>query len=896
MNAHCFARAWQLIGLCLIMSFTSSFNNMAYAQNIPSNDLIKQMIGKKNQNTTSKVDESRDEAEKEAMVEEKINPAMTTPAPTLKEFSPIELEFQDRAGQSALRKKLIDEVQKARIAYAEGKSAGNEDDIRMMEQDLLQQFGHVLFVGSKSISGAYLGRIQDNYIIGVGDELAVTLVGNNASSSLVTVDREGKVIIEGLRPLSVAGRTFGDVRNDLSDQVKASMVGTELYLSMGGLRRVNVQVLGQVKQPGTVVVDSSADLLAVLIKSGGITKAGSLRRVKVISKGRTRVVDLYDVLQGRLVDLSVSDGARIIVPLIGKTVAVEGKVLRPGIYELTDNETLSLQGLLELGGGILRPGGNLYKRSYVSPDGRIKLSSLRDTTSEMTAGDLISVYYESWRPERGVGASGHVRSSQTFILDDKPTVAALLKKGEMLRDNAYPYFSVLRRQDKVTGKFNYQAVNLAPIVAGVEDVELIEGDALIVLSNSDIEFLNSGTIRSILVNPDIGAGQCKSLLPLVRERTSSRFDRIITLYEVNALPDAEEFAEIENCAQVFEDNELLLPFVLEHVVALQGAIRSSGLFPVIGDVSVGELVSFAGGLIKHADLSHVDSALLHDEGSLSIERRVYDFTTLSMNSVSVVAGSRFTFHSSGYDLEIGSVLMQGEVKRPGRYAIMRGDTLSELINRAGGLTENAYPYGSIFTRTRVREQQQEHMRRSVRDIRGALAYTALKRENVEINEDIINLLMTGPDDVDIDVLGRMVVETDPDVLAARSELDVIVEPNDILFVPSRPSYILLAGDVINAGALQFDASKTVEDYIAQAGGLQVTADDDRIYVVYPNGIAEPIRRSLWSKAHITLTPGSTIIVPKDLSPIDGLRMVREVTGILSQMAVTVASLAIIATN
>lgn len=934
MNIFSTTRAWKIGAVCLTVGFSCSLGSVSYAQNIPTDELIKQMTGGRSaRNTSSKVNESRRRGN-DIGIEENFNPSLATPAPTLKEFSPIELEYQNRADQDDLREELVAAVQEARIAYAEDKSAGNEDDIRMMEQQLLQQFGHELFEGSKSVSGTYLGRIQDSYIIGVGDELLITLVGNNASSSMVAVDLEGAVVVEGLRPLSVAGRTFGEVRQDLSNQVKSSMVGTELYLSMGGLRRVNVQVLGQVKQPGTIVVDSSSDLLAVLIKSGGINKAGSLRRVKIVSKGKTRIVDLYDVLMGKAVDLSVSDGARIIVPMIGKTVAIEGKILRPGIYELAEGQALTLHDLLSLGGGVLRPGGNLYRRSYVSQDGRIKLASLHDEKSEMTAGDLISVYYESWRPERGVGASGHVRSVQTFILEDKPTVAALLKKGEMLKDNAYPYFSVLSRQDKITGKFNYQALNLAPIIAGVHDVELVEGDELIVLSATDIRFLNSKTLRNALMytkprykpkQQDVDkslqyetkqafrsesesesefesesesesqdqSGMCMSIQPLIKERGSSRFDRITALYDASSSTVIEEATIKEDCAEIFEDKELLLPFVLEHVVALQGAIRSSGLFPVVENVSVGELVSFAGGLIKHADLGHVDGAIVNDDDGLSIERKIYDFTTKSMFTVAVEAGSRFTFHASNFDLEVGSILMQGEVKRPGRYAIMRGDTLSSVIRRAGGLTDNAYPYGSVFTRTRVREQQQEHMRKAARDIRGALAYAALKKENVEINDSIISLLVAEPDQVEIDVLGRMVIEADPDVLAARSELDVIVEPDDILFVPSRPGYILLAGDVVNAGALQFDASKTVSDYLSQAGGLQVTADNDRIYVVYPNGIAEPVRRSFWSKAHITLTPGTTIVVPKNLSPLDGLSIAREVTGILSQMAVSVASLAII---
>jgi len=141
-------------------------------------------------------------------------------------------------------------------------------------------------------------------------------------------------------------------------------------------------------------------------------------------------------------------------------------------------------------------------------------------------------------------------------------------------------------------------------------------------------------------------------------------------------------------------------------------------------------------------------------------------------------------------------------------------------------------------------------------------------------------------------LGRVVFEADPATLASRPDLDIILEPGDKIFMPKRPSSVSVTGDVLNPSSQQFEAGLSPADYIKHAGGYLSTADESHVFVVLPNGAAEPVDSSMWNFSRITVPPGSTVVVPRDLSP-DTLSVLRDVTQVLSQVAITAASLAVI---
>jgi len=145
-----------------------------------------------------------------------------------------------------------------------------------------------------------------------------------------------------------------------------------------------------------------------------------------------------------------------------------------------------------------------------------------------------------------------------------------------------------------------------------------------------------------------------------------------------------------------------------------------------------------------------------------------------------------------------------------------------------------------------------------------------------------------------EAVGRMVVEADPRVLAQRPDLDPILDGGDTLHIPKKPTYVLALGDVSNPGAVQFQPGKSVSEYVSEVGGTQSTADDGRVFLVLPNGSAQPVRSSFWRRSNVVVPPGSTIIVPKNLQPLRTLGIVRDVATIFGQLATAVASVAILA--
>ncbi len=207
------------------------------------------------------------------------------------------------------------------------------------------------------------------------------------------------------------------------------------------------------------------------------------------------------------------------------------------------------------------------------------------------------------------------------------------------------------------------------------------------------------------------------------------------------------------------------------------------------------------------------------------------------------------------------VTLAGEFARPGAYKVRKGERLSELIQRAGGLTAVAFPYGAVFTRERVKRAEEAALRQAASEVDATLAALTAKPDTKETRMATFarmsaRLRAAEP-------VGRVVVEADPTLLRVRPDLDTVLEPGDRLFVPRRPNYVTVVGGVHNPSAVRFQSGLTAADYVRRAGGFQATADDSRVFVVLPNGEAHRVGASLWNYQPLHVPPGSTIIVPDD---------------------------------
>jgi polysaccharide export outer membrane protein len=302
-------------------------------------------------------------------------------------------------------------------------------------------------------------------------------------------------------------------------------------------------------------------------------------------------------------------------------------------------------------------------------------------------------------------------------------------------------------------------------------------------------------------------------------------------------------------------------------------------------VAVGALIDAAGGLTAAADASAIE--ILRGGGGIEAA------SLPAAAAVLLRPGDALRVPRAPRALEAQAVVVEGEVVRPGAYDVRPGDRLSDLLARAGGLTELAYPAGAVFTRASVRAREAESFAARARELEQQLA-SALLRERPPSGEQADLVRALAAELRGARPPGRLTVEADPEALALRPELDPLLEPGDRLTVPRRPLTVAVAGEVHNPGHRQFRSGRTADDYLAEAGGPTRAGDRDLAFVVMPDGRARPLRPSAWDGEALHVPPGATIVVPRDPRPYGTLQLTEGIATILGQLAVTAASIAVIA--
>ncbi len=820
----------------------------------------------------------------------------------------------------------------------------------------LRQFGYdLLQSGQRGSPGSLTGSVSDSYVVGIGDDLVVQFQGATNESRTIRVDREGRIVVGALPPIYAAGRSIGAVRREIEAATKRTLLGTEVFVSLGSVHAITVFVGGEVDRPGQYNLTSLSDVGAALSLAGGVRRSGSLRNVRIIRAGGGFTVDLYGLLGiGVPPSVRLQDGDRIVVPVIGDTVAVAGSVSRPGIYEI--RRGTSVGAVLDYAGGALRPRGNTLAISRISAGGEEVFVRAVSLASPIQPGDAIVLTGGSAGGATGrVVLRGYVENPGPRPLVTAPTVRDLLGDVADLRFDTYLPMAVLIRRDPETAARVFQPVNLITALRSRPAVALHSDDRLYVFSRADIAFLNTLAVRRIALGQPNPYPECRSLARLevlANDTRSARFD-VVTRgalvvdrsgqsdvavggnlravrgdenirtgsealasqsqaqgqgqgqgqgqYTATASdrttpvfgPDGKPLATDEpvgRCPSIFEEEPELLPVLIENAVAVGGAVRSPGAYPVAGSLSARDLAAVAQGTIPNiADLT-LD---VTRGGDL---QRIVATDDAVLTQTRVRAGDNLRFNALTPQFENGGVLLTGEVARPGLYAIRKGERLSELVARAGGMTSLAYPYGSIFTRRSVKEAQQEGIRRTTRELTNAYITAAARKTSSTGGGETASIAQLINSLGSVEAPGRVVIEADPRALALRPDLDTVLEAGDTLYVPKRPNYVLALGDVSNPGALQFVAGKTAIEYIGETGGTSKSADKRRIFLVLPNGTAQPLRDLKAINAKVIVPPGSTIIVPKDIDPLFTLDLIRDISGIFGTLISSIATVSILATR
>ena len=953
---------WSTLGMCLIFLTLSTIgcNLPAQAQTVDSDiaKALRSLQGGQSvsgSNITSPVDASRgqqqgvqlgnpllqspqDQAQLQMLLQSQLQQQKEAeePSPLESDYRSrmfdADQELRQRAEKQALqqRKQDIRDFGKAAADDLEAKDKPEQDP--RLE---LKQFGYDIFSRPVTTSDLSIGRAPSDYVLGIGDQVVVNFRGSTENDYIVNVDSEGRLVIPSLAPINAAGRHFDDVEADIRSQTAASLLGTTAYVSLGSVRMVSVYVLGEVTVPGVIRLTSMSSALDALSLAGGVKKSGSLRDIRIVRGKEVHKVDLYNVLLGTGgVDLDIRDGDQIVVPPIGRTYAVTGKVTRVGIFELSPGQSrISVGDALTQAGGTLRPRGYAYVTNHVADDGRQVIRSVARASGELQSGDILHVSLMQDVKVGSVRVLGHVNVPGYVSLDAAPKLSDLISNTDLMKPDPYLPFAIVETTDPVTQARVLKAVNLEAALRGQADYTFKSSDWLYVFGMDDMKFLSSPLVQQVIVlgrlpttktessspptlpNPDDQQqatqvrdlrqnleqraatttdvlGSCRGLNRVARLVSDTRSERFASAIANAAFENFDDVQAATKCPDIYDLNDELLPFILEHVVAIHGSVRRPGIYPITVDTSLASLIQVAGGVMGTADQTSVEFMEFQASGTSGrsqITRHNIDMTKDDPAKIIVTPGSSIRFNQLLNQQESGGVLLSGEFVRPGFYTLRRGEKLSEVIERAGGLTHQAYPYGAVFTRESAKQAQREGFQRAARELNAALTYAAVK-SNADAR-GLANIQATALQLQTVEAAGRVVIEADPTVLSVRPSLDVTLEPGDQLFMPKRPSSVTVVGDVLNPGTLQFVPGKSVRQYLKEAGGFQITADRSRVFIVYPNGAAEPYSTGFAGiSGSPPLPPGTAIVVPKNLLPFDWRRFAVDMTQILSQLAISAVAL------
>jgi len=766
----------------------------------------------------------------------------------------------------------------------------------------LRLFGYDAFLALPTGGPAAVAGIPDDYVLGRDDEIIATFRGRISRTIAARIDRDGRLILPDLAPIDAAGRTLLDLRRDLAARIARELPGTDLFVSVDGIRQIQVFVGGEVVRPGFQALTSLASVLDALAAAGGVRRTGSLRSIRVEGQSGMRTVDLYGVVSGRgpAPELALKPGDRIVVPPLGPTVAIAGEVGRPGIYELPPGQShIPLVEALALAGETLRPHGVRFLLQQFDVSGRSAFAEI-DRDRRLQRGDLVLVLPALSALVGQVRLSGHVLLPQVRSRSAAGTVRRLIGDARQIRPDPYLRYAALVRVEPSTRLKRIEAFDLGQVLAGRHDFALADEDEVVILSRADVAWLSGPAVQRAIRGEVLDQG-CPAL---------SRIAALVAGGPERFAP-ARGLGLIETgpggCPDVFRDHPDLAATALETSVLLLGEVQRPGLYPLARESTLADLLAVAGGVSETADLRNVEvSRVLTVQGATTapIERLALDIASRNFAAVRVNPRDSVRFARLFIDRDLGPVRLAGEFVRPGLYEIRRGERLSDVIQRAGGLTRDAYPFGAVFTRESVRLRQQEGFERAARDLEMNLVQVATGQtlnapsgrggidlgEAIRAGRELAAALRTAP------AAGRMVIEANPVVLAARPELDILLEPGDLLVVPKRPNEVSVVGAVLNPGALQFRSGLRAADYVEMAGGPQRFADLSRAFLLLPNGSTRPAALGSWrwSPGPEPVPPGSMIVVPQDPSPFETWGFLRDLGQVLSQLTISAAALAVIA--
>jgi polysaccharide export outer membrane protein len=792
----------------------------------------------------------------------------------------------------------------------------------------LPRFGLDVFANEPSTFSPVMDiAIPEGYILGTGDSISIQVFGKENREMQLTINREGQLVFPNLGPLRVAGLTFSELKLFVINRIKQKIIGVDVVVSLAELRSMRIFVLGAAYKPGPYTLSSLSSVTHAIFAAGGISDIGSLRNIEIKRSGKLiQKVDLYGLLiEGdSSSDILLQSGDVVFVPPQGPSVTVSGEVRRPAIYELSEND--NFDSVITMAGGILPSAFSKsatverYNNSNLRRVINVDLSSKAESSKMVKSGDYIRILKSSDMYEKSITLIGAVVRPGKYQWQQGMQISDLIYNAD---SHLLPYadlnYGIIVREIDTARNIEILQFNLADIFENkspVQNIILDSNDKIIVFSSevklSDEQFVLDElayTQEELLAkerNLAIKSNKQKEFWTqygkqsLIAENKANKI--LQSIDEING-SKVQEHLSVREMA-LFSRQRLLVPIMNKlrqqagsgkaiQLVEIDGEVKFPGIYPLGKSARVNDLVVAAGGVKESAYLSRAELTRNEMNGisAIKISKNIHLANALNSiddDNVLLISKDRLNIHRIPSWSENHVIELRGEVIFPGKYTVRRGDSLSSIIHKAGGLTPFADPNGSVFSRSKLKQLERQNLIKVSADLRIEMATKSLSNNGTVTSYSEIQSLLA--DLSKVEPLGRLVINL-PQVIASNN-YDVAIEGGDILYIPTKNNSINVMGQVQVNSSHMFDSSISVEDYITQSGGLKKRADDERIYIISSNGSIKMVEGSNWfsGAGSSALKPGDSIVVPLDSEYMNNLTLWTTATTIMYNTAVAVAAI------
>ena len=811
----------------------------------------------------------------------------------------------------------------------EPQQAELSDDERFNpKKDELKPFGYSLFAGEPtSFMPNESAAVPDTYLVGPGDQLNINFYGKESESFDVTVDREGRISIPDLTPVQVAGLTFAEVKALINAKVEQEVIGVKAFVSLGQLRSMRILVLGEAYKPGSYSVSSLTTVSHALFVSGGVSDIASLRNIQVKRAGKVvSNFDLYDLLikGDSSKDIVLKPGDVVFVPSVGSQVTVEGLVKRPAIFELKQGETAKQ--LLNMAGG-LKP--EAYAKNVVVErfnNQRKEILSVDFSKSNINYipqdGDRVRFNSVSSQYENSISLIGAVARPGNYQWYQGKRISDVLKsvRGDLLPQADLSY-GLLIRETNINGDIEAHQFDVAQAIIKNADnnLALKANDKIIIFSRFEEKEIEKTALENMALSQEQQEQQLKAeqwyefkqkefekyIGINQKEEIITESGQALTIADISKRKANQQSQELkaEDYA-FFSRHNLLLPIIEKlkqqasiaqamQLVEINGNVTYPGIYPLTVSGEVADLVTAAGGLLESAYTKQAEITRIVLGDASQVEHVRFDLESAlkgeSQNNITLRSKDSINIFSIPNWQESVKVQLKGELKFPGTYTIRRGETLTDLLQRAGGFSDFAEQNAAIFTRVSIKEQEQQQLARLSTELRRDIASKSFQNSvsGNTLSYDEMDKLLN--DLASVEAVGRLVIDLP---LIVNNQQNLVLQNGDTLYVPSKRDSISIIGEVNYSTSHLYKSSVSVDDYIALSGGLKERAAEDRIYIIKANGSVEIPNTGGWFAANNAnqLEPGDTIVVPMDAGHMDKLTLWSTATQIVYQLGVAVAAI------